>query len=107
MKTILWFLFLEIACGCAPLSTIGSYDRPPSLCSRTNVSNVRVEVVLQDNSLPIHQTQYVGNADPGGHVCGSWTLPGVLGRWGFVRQGAHLDPDTLWQPWFQSWALSR
>jgi hypothetical protein len=96
---------LVFSISCAPLSTIGTYNRPPSICSHLNASNVRVEVVLQDNSQPTHHTQYVGNADPGGHVCASWTLPGDLGRWGILTLGGRGSIDTTWTPWFQAWAL--
>lgn len=88
--------------SCAPLSTIGTYTRDPQVCSRVNAGAARIEVVLQDDR---HHVQWIGNADPGGHVCGSWSLPGDRGRWGYVSRGVRDGMDTTWGLWFQAWAL--
>jgi hypothetical protein len=93
---------LAAVLGCAPLATIGMHTPPPSICSRPNVRAMRVELVLQDNE---HHLEWIGNADPGGHVCAVWDLPGDLGRWGMVSPGVKDVPDTTWDAWFQAWAL--
>lgn len=89
---------LLLTLGCAPLSTIGTYNRLPSICSRTNVRAVRVQILLADNE---HHIRWVGVADPNGHICTEWDLSGDRGRWGYVV----MDRDTTWEPWFQAWAL--
>src|ERR1051325_930251 len=92
-----WPLLIVALASCAPLSTIGTYDRPPSLCSR-NPHGYRVQAVLVDD---LHHLKWLGNVDSGGYVCTQWDLIGDRGRFGFVD----IHSDTTWMPWFQAWWL--
>jgi hypothetical protein len=91
-----------VVASCAPLSTIGTHRGGASICSRTNARPRRVDVLLQDNW---HHLEWLGTIDTGGHVCTEWDLPGDRGRWGFVVDAA--GRDTIWDGWFQAWALER
>src|ERR1051325_2393800 len=55
-------LLIVALASCAPLSTIGTYDRPPSLCSR-NPHGYRVQAVLVDD---LHHLKWLRNVDSGG-----------------------------------------
>lgn len=95
-------LLLFAIWGCAPLSTIGTYNRDPYICSKPNYFGMRVDVVLQDNER--HQ-QWIGWANPGTAVCGYWSLSGDRGRWGYVRLNGRGGADTTWTMWFQATQL--